>query len=82
MTVKLISEGGKSQAANLNKSDKKTTRDVDSKSSESVYSPKSDTLELSVEARKSINIQNRIDSGFYDKQEVIEKVAKKLSSLV
>lgn len=82
MTVKLISEGGKSQSASLNKSEKKNYKESESKSADSVFTPKADILELSDEARKTVNIQNRIQNGFYDKSEVLEKVAKKLSALV
>ena len=82
MTVKNISEGGKSQLASLNKNDRKTLKEEKNSGSNGVFSSKGDILELSDEAKKSVNIQKRIETGFYDKNEVIEKVAKKLSTLV
>ncbi|MCX6156125.1 MAG: hypothetical protein NT007_18405 [Candidatus Kapabacteria bacterium] len=38
-----------------------------------------DKLELSVEARKLAPIKNRINSGFYNKTEVVKEVAKRVS---
>jgi DNA-directed RNA polymerase specialized sigma subunit len=45
----------------------------------SSFSNKTDKLELSDEARKLKPIQQRIESGYYDKPEVMKEIAKQIS---
>jgi hypothetical protein len=40
---------------------------------------KTDRLELSEEAQKLNPIQQRIDSGYYDKPEIMNEIAKQIS---
>ena len=82
MTVRTISGSGISQASSYTKNDKKSAKTNDTSGASLASTKSSDSLVLSEEAKATINIQSRIDNGFYDKPEVLEKVAKKLSLLV
>jgi hypothetical protein len=56
----------------------KSNKDVDSKKEAAMQ--RSDTLELSQEARRLQPVRNRIDNGFYNRPDVIREAAARISS--
>lgn len=58
--------------------EKEKKKDLESKEDTSVSASKSDKLELSPEALKFAPIKEKIKQGFYENEDVLNKISEKL----
>ena len=58
--------------------DSQKKKDVEKKDKSSTSSQKSDSLELSPEALKFAPIKEKIKQGFYENEDVLNKISEKL----
>jgi hypothetical protein len=79
MNIGSITTSTTVQSSELNKVNKKTNANANS-TQEQTSSRRSDILDISAEAMSYQPIQSRIASGFYDKPEIVQEVAQRLSN--